>query len=443
MKLLKISSIGYLILFLFIFLTTPVLAAGTLSTPNTSTKDVNTQYSNVSVQNVTVVSQKGSVFNLSFDIVNSTKALAGIRYSIKLVGETAVGQYIADEYVYPDTLSLSPNNTLKKDILYNAPSGLSGDYTMIINVTNSSGLPLGIGIVGKIKNISTLDTVEILSNTCYLSVPSERENIKYSLSQGIDIAPSEKLALNCSIVNHSKEAVSSVPSYETHYRTLAGEIVTQEKGDTTPISFGGGETKAISLTLPKALKPQAYDTKVLLSTNGTFSNFVVVHYVLRGISATVQNFSLDKDYYKNKDTAQISLSWSPSADSFPGNRSGKSSIVNVSLVAKIVNDKQKDCITPINKVLDNTGTVQIAAPIIANCNNPIATLELTDSSGNILDQKILSFESKIQMARSGLKILLIIFGALIVVGLTIYFINLKKKGYVENNLSKSNETNIQ
>ena len=441
MKLLKISSLSLFVLLVFVF-AAPSFAAGTPSTSNTTVVKTLSSTSNVKVQNAKIVSQKGPIFNISFDLVNLNKAQSGIKYSVKLINATKSGQYIADEYIYPETLSLSPNSTVKKDIVYTAPSGISGSYTAIITVTNSNGTPIGLGIAGTIENISTPASVEVLLNTCSLSVLGEKGDIKYSLSQGVDIATSEKLILNCSVINHSKKAVSVTPLYETHFRTLTGDIVAQEGGDTNKIEIDAEKSKSISLALPKVAKPQAYDIKVSLIADNISSNPVVAHYVLRGESATIENLLMDKDYYKNKDTANISLSWSPSADGFVGNRSGSVSLYNINLGIKIVDDNQLECISPINKILNKTGLVEIAAPIIKDCNNPIATVEIADANGNILDQKILSFESKTPIANSGIKTIILIFGVLIIIGLAVYFINLKKKGYAGSNLSQSNETNI-
>lgn len=66
----------------------------------------------------------------------------------------------------------------------------------------------------------------------------------------------------------------------------------------------------ISFILPKALEPQAYDVKVALKSSENTSNPIIIHYVLQGISATIQNLSLDKDFYNKGDTATLSFFWS-------------------------------------------------------------------------------------------------------------------------------------
>jgi hypothetical protein len=397
----------------------------------------------VNVYNAKVVSQDGNIFNISFDVKNGGVPQAGLKYNISLLKETASGKFLSDKYIYPETLSLNANTTLNKSIVYTAPSTLTGDYSLLVTVENSSGIPLGLGIAGKVKLVSTVNTVEILPDTCYLSVVGEKGNIKYSLTQGVDIEKSESLSLTCTAVNPSKVTISAVPTYETHYRTLSGDTVAQEGGDVTSISFNAGEKKTISLNLPKSTKPQAYDIKVALSSNGILSNSVVVHYVLHGVSATIQNLSLDKDYYNNKDIAKISFLWFSSADNFPGSRLVATSQSEITLVAKITNDKQKNCVNPINQILSKTNLVELSVPVIANCNNPQVSIELKDTNGNTLDQKNFSFLSTSQpVSKSTIPtILIVILGVLIVAGFAFYFINLKKKDHAERDLTKSNETN--
>ena len=185
------------------------------------------------------------------------------------------------------------------------------------------------------------------------------------------------------------------------------------------------------------MTPQAYDVKVQLSDKDVVSNSIVAHYVLRGNSATIQTLSLDKDGYSSGEIANINLLWSPSADSFPGSRAGSGSTLSpVTMTVSIVNSKGFSCISPISQIIEAT-SIDLTPKIKRECKNPKVTAELKDDKGNILAQKVLSFETKTDLAEtddSSNKTLILIFGILIVVGLALYFINLKKK---------QNETIIQ
>ncbi len=283
---------------------------------------------------------------------------------------------------------------------------------------------------------------ELLTETCSLSVSGEK-NSKYNLSQGVDIASDENLTLNCSAVNSSSKAVTATPTFETHYRTIYGEIVPHTEVKNSPILFKAQEKKIVSILLPKALFPQAYDVKVLLNTGETNSNPIIVHYVIQGASATIQNFSLDANQYNKGDTANISILLSPSADSFPQNRaksmgtllSGATMSINIS------NDKGQSCVKKIEQDVSDSFDKQILIPAKINttCNNYTANVLLKDANGNTLDEKSLVFavsggegegengSEERNSAGFDSRLIYIVLGILIVGGVIVYFINLKKK----------------
>ena len=108
----------------------------------------------------------------------------------------------------------------------------------------------------------------------------------------------------------------------------------------------------------------------------------------------------------------------------------------VTMTVSIVNSKGFSCISPISQIIEAT-SIDLTPKIKRECKNPKVTAELKDDKGNVLAQKVLSFETKTDLAEtddSSNKTLILIFGILIVVGLALYFINLKKK---------QNETIIQ
>jgi len=428
MKLLKVSILSF-----FVFCS--LLLGSTLHAATyTMNNGKAVVLADVNVYEAKIISQKGNEINISFDIDNGQGVQSGIKYGVSLVKGTGESQFSLDEMIYPEILSLSSNSTIKKNIKYTAPASISGEYTLLVTIKNESGMPMGMATAGKVTLTSNLKAIEILPETCFLSVVGEKNSPKYALIQGVDIEKTENLKLTCTAKNPSSVVVSATPSYETYLRNVYGEMVTQNGGDIDPISFKALEKKSISLVLPKTTKPQSYDIKIELKSGAFISNTIKVHYVLRGISATIQNFSLDKDYYSKNDISNISFIWSPSADSFMDSRFGASKQPIITLVASITNDQKKECIAPINQIMDiaKAGKVDLSANIIADCNNPQATVTLSDDKGNILDQKLLSFESKKDntvktSTNSSSKIILVIFGFLVVAGIAFYFINLKRK----------------
>lgn len=431
MNLLKYFSISFLV---FVSLLLGSSAYATTMTTDDNGKVI--VLADVNIYDAKITSQNGNQINISFNLDNGQGVQSGIKYSVSLIKENGGSQVEMDEFIYPEVLSLSSNSSIKKEISYIAPSNISGDYTLMVKAKSPSGLPLGLGIAGKVKLTSTVTGIMINTDTCNLTVVGEKGSPKYNLVQGVDIAANENLVLTCSAINSSKADISASPSYETFLRSVYGEQVLQDGGDIASISFKAGEKKNFSLTLPKAQKPQSYDIKVALKTGDVISNFVTAHYVLRGLSATIQNFSLDKDSYNKDDVANMSFMWSTSAENFPNSRLGETTVhPAITMTVSVLDDKNKECITPINQVIAEgakDGKVDLTAPITANCQNPQATITLKDPSGNILDQKFVSFETKTDKqdnAKSpgSSKTILIVFGILVVLGLAGYFISLKNK----------------
>lgn len=170
----------------------------------------------------------------------------------------------------------------------------------------------------------------------------------------------------------------------------------------------------------------------------------MTYYVLRGLSATIQNFSLDKDSYQKDETAKFNLSWAASADSFPGARkSNMETTPSITLELSIKDGSLKNCIKPINKVINENlrdGTVEIQAPIITECNNMTAALALRDINGSLLAAQTLSFDTSEggALKQAATPTAYIVFGAIVVIGLAVYFINKNKK--VNENETKNEET---
>jgi len=450
MKLLKVFSLSSVV-FLSLLLVTPTFAAVTTSASTKPAQDNSIIIATTNIYNAKIVSQKGADVDISFDVSNREGAQSGLKYSVNLVKNIKNNQTMSDVFVFPEIFNIGEHTVIRKSITYKAPDDLDGEYNVIIEIKNNSGLPLAFGDAGTIKLVATVKdvkNVEILPETCILSIEGEKNHTIYNINQGVDIAPSENLLLTCTALNDLKVETKVTPSYETHYRNLDGEIVSTTGGSITPITFKAGEKKVVMIRLPKATSPQAYMIKTALKSDNVYSNYITAYYVIQGESATIQSVSLDKDYYTTGDTAKLSLFWMSSADSFSGSRASLKGAkpLDVTLVASIKDNNQKDCVNPITQIFSdnkNGGIVTIPLPIIINCKTPQASVELKNSKGDILAQKQLSFGVKPKTElmpvniSSNKNIITIIFGVLVVAGITIYFINLKKKkDHAKHNLSK-------
>ncbi len=341
----------------------------------------------INVQDIKILSQKGNVFDISFNITNRNGVQFGVKYGVQLISSTKAGQTVVDEYVYPEALNIAENSSVSKEITYTAPSNLSGTYMLLISSKNDSGFPFALMPAGNVTLTAGVKSLVISPESCFLQVSGEKGSSHYNLVQGVDVAQNENLVLTCTATNGMATKLSVTPSFETRYRTAYGNVVSQTGGDLSPISFAAGEKKTFSIALPKAAEPQAYNVFTTLKADGIVSNTIDAHYVISGSSATVQTLSLNKNVYRKGETASALFIWSPSADSFPNSRIGTASPSAVSTNIVMTDGSGNACANPVNEQLTNAARLVVSFPIIQDCTNPRIALSLTDAAGKVLAQK--------------------------------------------------------
>ena len=79
----------------------------------------------VNIQNAKIISQEGNTLRIAFDLTNREGIQTGVRYAVQLIASTTKGQFLADEKVYPGTLTLAEHSSAHQDITYTAPPSLS------------------------------------------------------------------------------------------------------------------------------------------------------------------------------------------------------------------------------------------------------------------------------------------------------------------------------
>ena len=421
MKLTKFSLIAIVLIFSFAF-SIKVMAEEKISTEK-KLEGKTIVLAEINVQDAKIISQTGNTLEISFNINNKQGAQSGVKYGIRVVDKESKVQKTIDEYVFPEVLSVAANSSISKTVKYTAPVNLDGTYNVFISARNYSGLPLGIADLGAVSFTKQMETLEILSETC--STEIERAgSIKLEDERGNIVSKEDKIVLSCYIKNNLNEEVTTNPNFETHYRTIYGEEVSQLGGDVNPILLRPLEEKLVKLTLPKVVVPQSYITKVYFETNGIKSNYILMSYTISGLSATIQNVSLDKNSYNANETAKIAFFWTSSAKN-------KEELTSISLQADIVNKNKRSCIeSPINTQMAGVGFIEIPVTISKSCDDPEVTISLLDATGKILDQKALIFEANentnLFSGKMGI-IAIIILVLLVIAGLFLYFKNLKKK----------------
>ena len=348
----------------------------------------------VNIYDAKIASQAGNDIQITFDLSNRTQVQPDVRYSVQLIKQDNGQQIQVDEKIYDENLTLNENQTIKKEITYTAPRYLSGEFQVWLTAKNQNGLTLALANPGEITLTGNGQYVEV--SGCYLKVAGEAGDKKYTLTQGVDIKSSEKLLAYCDVTNHLAGATTLTPHFTTNWRTTFGQAVETNTEKQPVITLAKGEKKQIQLTLPLAQVPQAYDATLVLqnSQNQTISNKTTFHYVLRGLSATIQNLRLDKDYYKKGDTAKASFFWSASADNFPDSRLGKTDNGKMFADITITDSQGKTCATLQKELDQKTSVVEYDLPISIDCVNPKVAVSIKDGAGTALDKKDFVIESQ-------------------------------------------------
>jgi hypothetical protein len=404
-KLLKKAVLIFSLLFLFVNSEHNSLAqeVPTQDPVTVSTKVV----ARVNLYNAKIISQQEGFFELSFDVANSGDVQPGLNYKVQLIKKDGEKGIVWDEKKYPDEISLDALGLISRQVEYKVPEYFKGDYEIWIVLENASGMMLSKIKSGNISLDGNEQFVEVNPSSCYLMI--EGSDTKFLLRQGIDVKENENITGYCKIVNHFSNDLVLTPYVENHYRETSGPLVGSAMINQSSISIGAGETREISFPIPKAEDPQAYDAVVQFNSEGkAVSNQVSFHYVLRGESATIQNFRLDKNYYLEGENAQATLDWSPSAESFFGARFGTNkSQKNIMVQMSIKDEKDVQCADVWeNKVGISESQLQIAVPIKENCINPKVEVILKSLSGKVLDSEVYNikskdFEEKIRQTKEG------------------------------------------
>lgn len=364
---------------------------------------------NVNIFEAKIVSVQENNYNVSFKIINGLGSQPDVRYSVRLTQDKDSSQYIIDEKIYSEILSLNENSVVERNIKYQAPNIFSGDYKMWLIGSNSSGRMLGAAFLGKVNLKASAQSVQILPESCYLTVSGEKEGLRYTLDQGVDILPTENLSISCGVINNSQKTITAVPQFQTYRRNVYGEKVSENSLDIVT-TLKPSENKSVTFVLPVEKIPQAYDIKLNLNdkANNISSNSIIIHYVLRGGSATIQNVVIDKDKYKKGDIAHVSLSFSESAENFPGSRLGDDKDGKLTADFKLADGNGISCSENIINKLLNDANEKINIPVTKDCLNPKLSAIIKGSDGNILDKKDFSFISTTEIVAPSFNVILIL-----------------------------------
>ncbi len=362
----------------------------------------------VNIQNIQFLKQEGNVFTFAFDISNREGIQPEVIYSVKLLKKESRGFSLADQKVYGnDILRLGTNDSVHKVISYSVPSYLKGTYVIEVEAKNADGMPFGlVQLPGEIVLNGTGEYISVDSQHCYLTVPGEKGNKKYTLLQGVDIVKEESLTAHCPVTNAFTGDKTITPVFETRYRSAYGKTVGVEKQ--TPVTLKAGQKADFTATLPKANEPQAYDVILAFMNEKqeVISSSIVFHYVLRGESATMQNLTTDKSSYLKRETANVSFFWSGAADGFPGSRLGTSNLGKEVFVTFAITDASGNaCASPFVSALKKQGGAEhVSIPLTSDCKNPVVAARISDQDKKVLTEKTYEMNPKAETENTAFSI---------------------------------------
>ncbi|HPI66581.1 MAG TPA: hypothetical protein PLG45_00300, partial [Candidatus Paceibacterota bacterium] len=302
MKLLKISLISLLTIFSLI-----VAPATFAEEENVPLKTTSYKLSEVKIENLELVSQKGNEINFSFVLKGGDRAESGIKYGVSIYPNDEYTKL--DEIAYPETLTLEKSSEIKKEVTYQAPNSLEGDYDIRVTTYNNQNITLGISDRLNITLSPVSKTAEIVPGSCYLyETRDEAKTKKQDLE--LTMVSEEPLSLFCLLKNDSQKELVVTPVYEIFKNSIYGEKIAEAQ-KLEDITLQAEEEKSVSWLMPTPTGANPEVVKIYLESEGVFSNSVFAKYasVTNTQSTSIKNVFLDKTFYKKGDELSLSLLW--------------------------------------------------------------------------------------------------------------------------------------
>lgn len=441
----KLFSITFLALAFFVFAnTTKVDAQTTADVPEMKMEVIQT--ATVNIYNATSTKINNKTYSISFVFTNREGIQPNIRYGVQLIRR--YNNKPIDMYLVNEAITLGENDQKEITMEYTVPDYVSdGVYRMLIVAQNQNGLLLATSPTSfpekyiTIENSSGLDV-----DKCYLHVEGEPADKTYAFGEGVTIkAGEEKLTASCEITNNTLKGDDVRLQLITHKRDQLGDIMANEVLP-DPITIKGKSTQRISFPVPTLSTPQAYDIDTFLinSKGEKVSYSVFLHYVISGVSATIQNVLLDKNTYENGEVANLRVLWTASADTFSFSRlPGSDTSYSIKADIKDVNGQVCGSIDKKVATPEVLGENLLKIDIHRSCPSAIAEVSILDGEGKVLDttkidlnNPVTNIDINANVPRAGFSfanfnsVFIVIF--IIVLALIAYGILALKKGKVGN-----------
>jgi hypothetical protein len=347
---------------------------------------------NMNLTNAEIVLKDTQRLVVNFKLSNKgTVTESDIRYGIELIRNVGADrQVVADTYVAPHTLSVPQGEQQQRTLEYPTRGVAPGTYSVWIIAKTAGGMTLGQAFAGEVIIKAPQSVVEIVPESCEFRITGEAK--PYSIGQGVDLSPEEVLTLNCTLKNHGTEVSTVIPEFETYRRGVYFRESAFMKKAEAQLTLAPLESKTISY--PIALPPdaQAYDTTLVLkgaqNRETIVSNKLVMHYVVQGLSATIQNIALDKSFYREGEAMNVNLAWIDSADGFLGSRKGTGTQGEGEVVASVrIVDAEGNLCAPVFERTVAASRDALTLTATSDCSSPTVSLSIRSAGGEELDTR--------------------------------------------------------
>ncbi len=343
----------------------------------------------VNVFDVKAEQKTPGAVDVTFDIANYGDTQNNVVTRLDLIKVEGSSRITIDSFVEKTPFQVEKGKTVPKTIRYVAPEFASGDFQLLVSLVNVSGMTYAIGNAGTITLSGSGQYALLQSDKCYLSVEGEAGDVKYPLSLGVDIDTAETLLGHCAVKNLADHDLNAKLAFDTSWRSAAGKSVETAPVENADVNIAAGATKEITFRIPTTTVAQAYNVVVSLvdEKGAKASNDVIAHYVVRGVSATIQQ----AQYSIDASAATVSFDWTPSADSHFQAR--KRSFDTNTYYAQVNGELNGAvCATSDKLAVDaaNPKHEIVKLPLTGACTNPTLRLTLTDASGTVLDERIMN-----------------------------------------------------
>lgn len=345
---------------------------------------------NINLSDAVVLSQEGASIITSVTIANQGSTPQGdIRYGVELLRSIGQEQETVDAFIADETVSLAARQSVRKEITYEVPAFLSGDYEVWIFSKTTGGLLLGFAKAGNVTLSGSGDRLEI--GRCFLSVAGD--SAEYSLDNGVGIGEDEPLSLSCMMRNLSSKDISVYSKIVTHKRSLYGERVDMRYPLTSDVTLSADEKKLVNFVIATPNDPQSYVSSVAFAdkeTDAIVSRSVLAYYAIKGVSATIENVSLDRASYKKGDPIVVALL---AARSDP--------TADISVRIGIADDSGAACAVPVTQKVSAAEVLSsVTLTATKDCFTPNLSTVLLGADGNAFDSRTVASPEKANSAPS-------------------------------------------